>query len=533
MKAQQAYDSLNPQKWAATPAPERLKLLRQVQDNMLTHGEELGAADTQMRNDIIGQPQYLAGFGMYGTLGPMGGAVAASIDLYTSIAAGTMMSGKNVTPLGGDSYDVEVFPQTTKDRLVAGAQRGHLHVTGRPRQINPLDKPAGVIVILGAGNYSSSLETVKALFWENKAVIHRPHHLNVASDAVWQKIFAPLIEVGALAFSDADQSRPLTRLDGLSAIYFTGGTSTAQAIMEATDTPLISECGGNNPCIIVPGDRPWTAKEIEHHAVQFASLAKMNGGAVCGRAQTLVTSQHWPQRDEFLNAVRTAFTDLTPAVSMYYPGSDDVQERFHTAFPDADVLPAQGGKHPHSTALLITGATADSFATDNEAFCLVNAEVPLDVAATTADFLPAAVKFCNDELLGSLAAMIIIDDDTRRAHEPTLQQAINDLSYGAVSVNTIPPLVFANPYLIWGGNEEGKQFVSGRGNFGNVLGYENVEKAVLYDDFIAPGHFRQTTRDAFDRLLRANSRYLAKPTWPNLARVMVTATRTSRAHRDF
>ncbi|WP_181273822.1 aldehyde dehydrogenase family protein [Brevibacterium oceani] len=533
MNAQDAYNSLNSEKWAATSISDRLELLKQVQDNMLTHAMELGAADKQMRNDIVGEPQYLDGYGVFGTIGPMGGVVAATIDLYKSIAAGTMLTAKSTTPLGGDRYDVEVFPQTLKDRIAGGAQRGHLHVKGTPRQVNPLDKPAGVIAVLGAGNYSSSLETLKALFWENKAAIHKPHRLNVATDAVWQKIFAPLVDIGALAFCDVDQSRVLTTLDGLTAIYFTGGTETAEAIMDATDTPLVSECGGNNPSIVVPGDRPWTAKEIEHHAVQFASQAKMNGGAICGRAQTLVTSRHWPQREEFLDAVRKAFTELTPAVSMFYPGSDEVTERFLAAHPDADVLPAEDGKYPHSDTLLITGAAPESFATNNEAFCLINTEVPLDVPANAADFLPAAVEFCNDQLLGSLAAMVIIDDDTRKANQTAFDHAINDLSYGAVAVNAVPPMIFGSPYLIWGGNEEGKEFVSGRGNFGNALNYENVEKAVLYDDFIAANHFLQTTRVAFDRLLIANSRYLTKPTWPNLTKVAVAATRANRARRDF
>ena len=61
---------------------------------------------------------------------------------------------------------------------------------GGPKQVNPLDKPAGVIAVSGAGNYSSSIEMAMALFLENKAVIHKPHGLNEASDAVWAKIFA-------------------------------------------------------------------------------------------------------------------------------------------------------------------------------------------------------------------------------------------------------------------------------------------------------------------------------------------------------
>ncbi|MCJ1877452.1 aldehyde dehydrogenase, partial [Klebsiella sp. HSTU-Sny5] len=80
----------------------------------------------------------------------------------------------------------------------------------------------------------------------------------------------------------------------------------------------------NNPCIIVPGDRPWTKKEIEHQAVQIATMAKFNGGANCGRPQTPVTSKYWPQRKEFLDALRVALAETTPAMGMYYPGADKV-----------------------------------------------------------------------------------------------------------------------------------------------------------------------------------------------------------------
>ena len=94
-----------------------------------------------------------------------------------------------------------------------------------------------------------------------------------------------------MSFFEKDSDRTLNTDPRLSKLYFTGGTGTAKKIMESTDTPLISECGGNNPCIIVPGDRPWTDKEIEHQAIQIATISKLNGGAVCGRVQTVVTSK--------------------------------------------------------------------------------------------------------------------------------------------------------------------------------------------------------------------------------------------------
>jgi len=97
--------------------------------------------------------------------------------------------------------------------------------------------------------------------------VHRPQHLNLETDKVWEKIFQPLVEVGALSFCHKG-GRELVKDERLSKIYFTGGSGTAQAIMKSTDPELVSECGGNNPCIIVPGDRPWTEKEIRHQALQ-------------------------------------------------------------------------------------------------------------------------------------------------------------------------------------------------------------------------------------------------------------------------
>lgn len=533
MKAQEAYDALTPDAWSQTSIADKLDLLRQVQRNLVTYAEELGRADGHTKNGRLGADIFGHGYNINSTVGPIATAVSASVDLYESLARGRMLTAKAATEIAPGRYDLEVFPLGTKDRITAGSQRGHLRVIGTPRQVSPQSKPAGVIAILGAGNYSSSLEMIKAMFWENKAVIHKPHHLNEDSDAIWQKVFAPLVAVGALSFCDANQGRILTTLEGLTAIYFTGGTDSARAIMEATTTPLVAECGGNNPCIVVPGVRPWTDAEIEHQAVQFVTLAKLNGGAVCGRAQTLVTSANWPQREQFLEAVRTAFTEGTPAVGTYYPGSEETRERFLAAYPDAEALASEGGAYPHTEALFITGASEDSFAAQNEAFCLINSEIALDVSADPAEFLPAAVEFCNTKLLGSLAAMVIIDEDTRSQHQAALDAAVDDLAYGAIAVNTIPGLVFANASLTWGGHDPDGEFVSGNGNFGNLLCYENVEKSVLYDRFVSPTHFLFNKKQPFDRLMEANAIYSAMPTWINLTRLMATSVRAGLARKDF
>ena len=531
MKAQEAFNTLDPNTWAQTPIHERLHLLERVQANMREYADELAAADGDMKNKRIGDDLYFRGFNLFGTIGPIGNAVAASIELYESLAHGKMPEARNTTKVNDDIYDVQVFPRTAKEKLLAGKQHGHVRVKGKPSQVSPLDKPPGIIAVLGAGNYSSSLEMVKALFWENKAVIHKPHHLNEESDKVWQKIFAPLVEIGALSFCDANQGRILTTLDGLTAIYFTGGTATAQAIMKATDTPLVSECGGNNPCIVVPGDRPWTDEELEHQALKFVSMAKMNGGAVCGRAQTLVTSKQWSQRDVFLDAIRAAIAHTIPG-GTYYPGSDEIKKEFLDAYPNAEILQTKDGAHKSADMVFIPDAGEDGYAAKNEAFCQIIGEVALDVPATVDTFLPAAVAFSNEKLLGTLGCMVLIDDDTREAHKQIFDQAITDLSYGGIAVNTIPPMVFFNPYLTWGGNEEGREFVSGNGNFGNVLNFEHVEKSILYDQFVSPGDLLTTNVESTNKLSVANMEYVMHPTWIQLMKLMGVAMGEKLHHRD-
>ncbi|GGN39503.1 aldehyde dehydrogenase family protein [Streptomyces fuscichromogenes] len=533
MHATNALQTLKPDAWAATSLEKRLKLLDQIQRNMAQYAEQLAEADGTMKDGLVEQHVFSVGLNLNSTVGLIGGTIAATVDLYQSILRGKPLTAKQITEIGDGTYDIEVYPQTRKDGMTAGRQRGHLRVKGEPRQVDPREGAPGVIAVLGAGNYSASTETVKALFWDNKAVIHKPHPLNAASDAVWQKVFAPLVEIGALAYCDADQSVELTQLPGLTAIYFTGSAATAQAITAATDTPVVAECGGNNPCIVVPGDRPWTDKEIVHQAQQYVSLAKINGGAVCGRAQTLVTSKHWPQRQQFLDAIRKAFVEETPAISSYYPGSGAAKERFAAQYPDAEVLVPEHGRQAASDGLFIVGAEPDGFAAANEAFCQVIAEITLDAPADAEKFLAQAVTYCNNRLLGSLACMIVIDEDTKKAHQAALDTAIDDLRYGAIAVNTIPALLFTNPYLIWGGADRDGEVVSGHGNFGNLLGYANVQKAVLYDQFVSMTHFLYTKKAPFDRLMAANARYTTRPTWLNLTRMVGSATRANMARKDF
>ncbi len=531
--AKEAYNRLQPEKWAATPAAERLQFLEEIRENIKEYADELAASDAAMKNELMGEDLFSHAEGLTGTVVPIANNITACIHLYEKLVQGQLPEPVSVSKVKDQLYDIQVYPKETKDKITAGAQKGYLRVKGEPIQLNPLEKPMGIIAISGAGNYSSSIEMVKALFLENCAVIHKPHRLNANTDMIWEKIFEPLVAYGALSFCDADQGRAMTTLEGLSKIYFTGGTETAKAIMNATDTPLISECGGNNPCIVVPGDRPWTQKELEHQALQIASVAKMNGGAVCGRPQTIITSKNWEQRNAFIEELKKALLVGTPAAGTYYPGSRDIVLRFVNHYPQAEVLQPENGKFGNTDFLFIPEIEEQGFAVKNEAFSQVISELPLDTPANASDFLPKAVNFCNTQLSGTLGAMILIDEDTKAAHLHELEDAVTELEYGGIAINTIPPMIWLNPYLTWGGNEEEKAFVSGIGNFGNLHGYENVEKSILYDKFISAGHMLYTNKKAYQHLMTNMAQYAVSPNWRNLTKLMGGTIIDSFRKKDF
>ncbi|WP_217354632.1 hypothetical protein [Ruegeria atlantica] len=95
------------------------------------------------------------------------------------------------------------------------------------------------------------------------------------------------------------------------------------------------------------------------------------------------------------------------------------------------------------------------------------------------------------------------------------------------------PLPCGSPWLTWGGNEEGKEFVSGVGNFGNAMCFENVEKSILTAGFMSPGHMIKTNKGAFDTLATEMASYAVEPSWRNLTCLMGGAIMGGFRRKDF
>ncbi len=92
MKAEEAVERLKPEAWAATPAQDRLHLLEAVRENMKTHADELAASDSNMKNDLMGEPLFSDPLSLLATIMPLANTVTACIELYESIIQGTCRS---------------------------------------------------------------------------------------------------------------------------------------------------------------------------------------------------------------------------------------------------------------------------------------------------------------------------------------------------------------------------------------------------------------------------------------------------------
>ena len=220
-----------------------------------------------------------------------------------------------------------------------------------------------------------------------------------------------------------------------------------------------------------------------------------------------------------MSELRKAITDETFACSSHYPGVDETRKAFLENQATAEILEPENNRRNKSDFVLIPGISEEDFAVSNEAFCQIFSEIPLNTSTETHEFLTKATGFCNNKLLGSLGCMILVDNDTMQKHEPRVHQAIRELNYGGIAVNDVPPNIWLNAYLTWGGcGETTKDFVSGVGNFGNALNFDNIKKSVIINDFNATS-FELTNRKRVEHLLENVSYFSIDQSWGHFAKL--------------
>ena len=176
-------------------------------------------------------------------------------------------------------------------------------------------------LFLGAGNIMSiaPLDTLYELIAHNRVVALKLNPITDPLLPVFTKIFAPLIELGAVRVltGGADVGGYLVTHDRVAHVHMTGSAKTHDAIVwgpgeegerrRAEGTPLLtkpitSELGGVSPMIVVPGK--WSDADIRYQAEHVVTQRIHNAGHNCIAGQSLILSSSWPQRSQFLDAIQ-------------------------------------------------------------------------------------------------------------------------------------------------------------------------------------------------------------------------------------
>jgi hypothetical protein len=273
-------------------------------------------------------------------------------------------------------------------------------------------------------------------------------------------------------------------------IHLTGGGATHDAIIRGApggklESTFTGELGCVTPWIIVPTAAPsadgeggsgsnsfwflgssapvdWNEKSVVDQAKHVTFCTKVNGSANCLSPKVVVVAREWEHKKAYLDNIRNAMRDIYGSPP-YYPGSLDRFKKFVEQYgDDAEVFttaPADGIGEGIQYALLHvkldeTNSGGNRYALENEAFanvlavvelkCLDDGESPSNL---TKNFLEKAVKFCNEDLFGSLSCTVI---SPPAVPSNLLEKAIAGLEYGSVNINAWSPFGHRITSCTWG-----------------------------------------------------------------------------------
>ncbi len=398
---------------------------------------------------------------------------------------------------------VHAFPLNTFEKLLLngltaevwmqpGVTEANLqeHVASFYRQTNPVGK---VALVLGAGNLGSipALDALYKLYAEGAVIIVKMNPVNDYLTPVLQQVFAPLVDGGfvRIVTGDGAVGAQLVTHPDVDEIHITGSERTHDAIVfgpgaEGTTRkqhnqplltkPITSELGGVCPVVVVPG--PWDKDDVAFQAENIFIMRFQNSGFNCIAAQTLVLPQArvWPQSDKLLDELRRLMHSV-PARHAYYPGAAQRQQ----AVASSTNVETFTGDVPRTLVTDIE-CNASHHLFDEEVFGPVLAQTSLP-GNTASDYLRNAVRFCNEQLAGTLGATLLIHPHTIRELGSELDDALEGLRYGSIGVNIWAAGGFLLPTSAWGaysGNTL-NNVGSGIGVVRNAFLLDNTEKTVL------------------------------------------------------
>lgn len=494
--------------FARAPVSRKIAALREVRSRLFSRGHELarlGAAAKGIDQHPGGVSEEL-----------LAGAVI--IQRYVRLLiesleqirerGAPLISDERVQRLPDGEVSVRVMPHSLADRglfmpysidvrLAAHVDAADL----RSAQANFYQAAApdgSVAAVLGAGNVASipALDLLHECFVAGRACVLKMSPVNAYLGPVFEHIFAPIAELGGLriVYGGVDAGKALLASPHVDHVHMTGSIETHDAIVWGpvgaeraermrTGKPLLqktitSELGNISPVVVVPG--PYTEREKSDVSQSIAGMLFNNASFNCNGAKLLVLPTHLVE--SVTSRLKALFTAQAPRTA-YYPGAmaryaaltrKDAPGRIWSA-------PAGDGQLPWTLLTALTPASrAQTF--QLEPFCPLLSVVEIDEREPEA-FLAQAVRFLNDDVWGTLNAMLMVPRalEGEPSVEAALTRAIDELRYGSVAVNYWPAIGYGTGTPPWGGHPSATlaDAQSGIGFVHNALMLEHIQKVVL------------------------------------------------------
>jgi acyl-CoA reductase-like NAD-dependent aldehyde dehydrogenase len=431
----------------------------------------------------------------------------------------------------GFRADVWMQPGVTRDNL---AKHSACYV-------RPESAPAGIALVLGAGNVSSIAPTdaFSKLFQEGKVVLLKMNPVNEYLGGIFAQAFIPLIEAGFLRiiYGGADVGTYAVEHELVDEVHITGSIFSHETIVWGPPGPdrerrkaegaarlqkrITSELGNVTPWIVIPG--PYSDRELTFQAENVAAMITNNASFNCIATKMLVTSRSWPQRQQFLDKIEAVLARI-PRRRAYYPGAEERFTRFTGRKPE----PGPQGTLPWTLVRDVT-QDRDAHYFEEESFVCVCAETALDVASAE-EFVDRVGDFVNDRLWGNLGAGLMVHPKFRRqpGNEERFQDLIARLRFGTVGINHWPAISYALMCTPWGGFPEGtlEDPKSGLGWVHNTYLLDAAQKTVIEGPLtMMPKPFWFPTHKTANILARKTVDLTYRPAWWKLPGLMLPALR--------
>ena len=544
--------------WTTTSLAQRAALLREVHASVSAQAADWAHAAAEIKG-LAADSQLV---GEEWTSGPYAvlSSLAALAETVEALAAGHSPIEKlTLGTAPGGRVTVPVMPHNSYESLLLHGFHGEVWLkpginATRARGEAGLGEltPAlsgGVGLVLGAGNITSipPLDVLYEIVAHNRAALLKLNPIMQGMMTVYQAALHPLVAAGMLRIvqGGAAEGSYLAHHDGIQHVHITGSAATHDAIVWGTGAqraankkaatpllkkPITSELGGVSPIILVPS--VWTKRDLRYQAEHVATMRLHNGAYNCIAGQIVVLSSDWPQKAAFLDELRSAL-ERAPGRRPWYPGSDDRVADAAAHYPTAQKL-ADG------TRLLvdIQSDQDPSHLETTESFSPVLGVI--EVAGTGQAYLDAAVATVNADFLGTLGANLLIAPAERKRLGAGFDNAIAELRYGSIAINSWTGFAFLAAGASWGAfpGHTLDNVQSGIGIVHNALLLDHTERTVVTGPFrpfprsVVHGEFALfpkppwfvTARSAA-RTGELLTRFAEKPSWPKMPGIFISAFR--------